>query len=238
MVNQELVTQLITKINTILSRKANSADLADVATSGSYNDLKNIPTQFPPSSHTHGNITNDGKAGNVENKPLITTTNGLISTGDFESSANNINMDGTASAGSTNKFARADHIHPSDTSRAPESHASTDSTYGLGSTTAYGHCKTVNDLNTASHSNGNALSAYQGKVLKDAVDGKANIIHSQASNTITDANTYSNIGNTANTQESINAAINEKIVAANIQIVDDITDVEENGIYLIIPEVE
>lgn len=28
-------------------------DFADVATSGSYNDLKNVPTEFPPEAHTH-----------------------------------------------------------------------------------------------------------------------------------------------------------------------------------------
>lgn len=39
----------------------------------------------------------------------------------------------------------------------------------------------------------------------------APIIHTQASSTITDSNTYSNIGNTAQTQESINSAINSKL---------------------------
>ena len=41
-----------------------------------------------PSSHTHGNITNDGKVGSTENKPLITTTSGKITTGSFGTSAN------------------------------------------------------------------------------------------------------------------------------------------------------
>ena len=35
--------------------------LATVATSGSYNDLSNKPTTMTPTSHTHGNITNDGE---------------------------------------------------------------------------------------------------------------------------------------------------------------------------------
>lgn len=36
-----------------ISGKANKSDLATVATSGSYKDLKNIPTSFAPSSHKH-----------------------------------------------------------------------------------------------------------------------------------------------------------------------------------------
>lgn len=56
--------------------------------------------------------------------------------------------------------------------RTPTAHASSSTTYGVGSTSEYGHVKTVNGLTTASHSSGLALSAYQGKVLKDEVDGK------------------------------------------------------------------
>jgi len=44
-------------------------------------------------SHTHGNITNDGKIGSVSGKPLITTTDGTITTGTFGTS------DGTFCAG-------------------------------------------------------------------------------------------------------------------------------------------
>ena len=52
----------------------------------------------------------------------------------------------------------------------PSSHAVNASTYGLGTTGVYGHVKTVNGLTTSSHSNGLALSAYQGYVLDN---GKA-----------------------------------------------------------------
>ena len=51
--------------------------------------------------------------------------------------------------------------------KAPNSHASSDTTYGVGTTANYGHCKTINGLTQSSHVNGNALSAYQGKVLND-----------------------------------------------------------------------
>ena len=56
--------------------------------------------------------------------------------------------------------------------KAPTSHASSSSTYGLGSTSNYGHVKTINGLTQSSHSDGTALSAYQGKLLKDAIDAK------------------------------------------------------------------
>ena len=49
-------------------------------------------------------------------------------------------MDGTAAVGSeTGKFARGDHVHPTDTSRAPNNHASADTTYGAANTVKYGH---------------------------------------------------------------------------------------------------
>jgi hypothetical protein len=65
-------------------------------------------------------------------------------------------------------------------SKAPISHASAATTYGVGTTTTYGHCKTINALTTSSHSNGLALSAYQGKVLSDAIAAKANATHSHS----------------------------------------------------------
>ena len=52
-----------------------------------------------PKSHTHGNITNDGKVGSTSGKPLITTTNGLVTTGSF----------GTTSG----TFAEGNHTHSS-----------------------------------------------------------------------------------------------------------------------------
>lgn len=51
------------------------------------------------------------------------------------------------------------------TKKAPTSHASSATTYGVGTTSNYGHCKLANSLTTSSHTDGVALSAYQGKVL-------------------------------------------------------------------------
>ena len=49
------------------------------------------------------------------------------------------NMDGTADVGSGTKWAREDHVHPTDTSRAPTDHASSGTTYGIGTASLYGH---------------------------------------------------------------------------------------------------
>lgn len=51
--------------------------------------------------------------------------------------------------------------------KAPTNHASTGTGYGLGTTANYGHVKTRNDLNATTYVDGEALSAYQGKVLSD-----------------------------------------------------------------------
>lgn len=56
--------------------------------------------------------------------------------------------------------------------KAPNSHASSATTYGVGTTANYGHVKTINGLTQSSHVDGTALSAYQGKVLKDLLDTK------------------------------------------------------------------
>lgn len=54
--------------------------------------------------------------------------------------------------------------------KANQSHASTETTFGLGNKSAYGHVKLVDGLDTEKYAAGEALSAYQGKVLKDRID--------------------------------------------------------------------
>lgn len=85
-------------------------------------------TEFSSSSkttknaHVHGNISTDGKVGTTENKPLITGTGGAVTTGKFEDDVTNIKANGTVSVGSSNNFARSDHIHPSDSNKASSNH--------------------------------------------------------------------------------------------------------------------
>lgn len=113
------------------------------------------------SNHTHGNITNAGAIGSTANLPVITTTSGKLTTGSF----------GTAA----NTFCQGNDSRLSDT-RTPKSHATSANTYGLGSTSNYGHVKTINNLTQSSHSDGTALSAYQGKILNDKIDNIVNSV--------------------------------------------------------------
>ena len=59
---------------------------------------------YSTTSHTHGNISSDGKVGTASGKPLITTTGGSVTTGAF----------GTSSG----QFAEGNHTHSSYTSTA------------------------------------------------------------------------------------------------------------------------
>lgn len=60
-------------------------------------EVTDFPSTMAPSSHTHGNLTNEGKLGSTSGKPVITTTGGAITTGAF----------GTSSG----QFAEGNHTH-------------------------------------------------------------------------------------------------------------------------------
>ena len=101
------------------------------------------------SIHSHGNITSDGKVGTTANKPLITTTGGAVTTGSFGTSAN------TFCQGNDSRLSDA---------RTPTAHASTATTYGVGSNTNYGHVKLYDNI-TGSNTDG----APTQKAVKEAV---------------------------------------------------------------------
>jgi phage-related tail fiber protein len=96
----------VTNLQSVLDGKASSTHThsADAVTSGTF-DIARIPTGTTsttvcigndarlsdartPTSHTHGNISNTGAIGSTANLPLITTTNGAITTGSFGTAAN------------------------------------------------------------------------------------------------------------------------------------------------------
>lgn len=58
------------------------------------------------------------QASDIGAEPTISTKNSAFNQS-FETNTSNIKMDGSVSVGSSNNVARADHIHPSDTSRVP-----------------------------------------------------------------------------------------------------------------------
>lgn len=110
----------------------------------------------------------------------LTTDNGLMSSNEktklsriADDATKNI-VDTSLNTSSNNAIANK-AVATGLNGKAPTNHASygTSYPYGLGSTTNYGHCKTINGLTQSSHSDGTALSAYQGKILKDLIDTKS-----------------------------------------------------------------
>jgi len=77
-------------------------------------------------------------------------------------------MNGTAAIGTETAYAAGDHVHPTDTSRAPVSHASTATTYGAGNASNYGHVKLsdATDGTAAAASGGTAATP---KAVSDAL---------------------------------------------------------------------
>lgn len=76
---------------------------------------------------------------------------------------------GSGSAGSATTFSKSDHVHPTDTSRAPVDHKSTNTTYGVGDGTNYGHVKlsdSTSDSTVAAASGGTAATP---KAVYDAL---------------------------------------------------------------------
>ena len=84
--------------------------------------------------------------------------------------ANNPAMDGTAAKGSATTVARSDHVHPTDTSRAPTSHASSATTYGTGTSANYGHVKLSDSTSSTSSTNGGvAATPAAVKAVADSI---------------------------------------------------------------------
>jgi len=178
-------------------------------------------TSRASSTHVHGNITNDGKIGSTANKPLITTTSGSVTTGNFETSTNNIKMDGTVNVGSSNNFARSDHVHPTDTSRASTDTA-TSSKNGLMSKEDKSKLDGVEDeANNYIHPSYTAKTNGLYKVTVDntghisgtnTVSGSDLPSHNHDTGDMKDTSAYGNIGSSANaTQKTINNNINTKL---------------------------
>lgn len=83
-------------------------------------------------------------------------------------------------------------------SKAPNNHASSNTTYGLGTQSNYGHNKLINNLTTTSYQDGMALSAYQGKLLNDKVStaqSTANTARTEAQNAQSTANSANSNAN-------------------------------------------
>lgn len=73
-------------------------------------------------------------------------------------------MNGEASSGTSILISRADHIHPTDNTRAPLDHSSEALIYGIGTASKYGHVKVDNSISSTS------TNPVQNNVIKNYVD--------------------------------------------------------------------
>lgn len=117
--------------------------------------------------------------------------------------------------------------------KAPNNHASSNTTYGLGTQSNYGHNKLINNLTTTSYQDGMALSAYQGKLLNDKVttaQSTANTARAEAQSANSNANgrlsinggsMYGPISSNSEIAGTTIAGTNFKITGGNLTIGDD-----------------
>ena len=181
----------------------NKLDVED-AFSGSYNDLSDVPTSFNPSSHNHSisdvsnlqtSLNAKLETGDVGSAALSNDYYDLdnlpsLFDGDYDSLTNKPSIPSKTSeltndGDGTNVFVKNNDSRLSD-SRTPTSHRASATTYGVGNASYYGHCRVINNLTKSSHTDGYALSAYQGYILKQDVEGKASSTHNHTKSDITD----------------------------------------------------
>ena len=99
-----------------------------------------------PTSHSHGNITNDGKIGSTATLPIITTTAGALTTGSFGTGA------GTFCQGNDSRLSNA---------RTPTAHAGT-------------HVNGTDDIQSATSSQKGLMTSTQAGKL-DGIEANADV---------------------------------------------------------------
>lgn len=177
MVQIDLGERLIRLADKVLSKNSNETiGHTGGITNATANDTyipttKAVKEYVDEHEHQHGNIQNNGSIGSTANKPIITTTNGVLTTGSFGTSAN------TFCQGNDSRLSN---------DRNPISHAVNDTRYGAASSTNYGHIRVMDNLTSTGTTD--ALSANQGKELKTLVDTKIPITDIKDNLTSSDTN--------------------------------------------------
>ena len=128
-------------------------------------------------SESGGVVTLTGSDGSTSTVNIPTATSDLNNDSGFITSSSvpsatttSPKMDGTAAVGSETTWAKGDHVHPTDTSRAPTSHASSATTYGTGTSSNYGHLKLSDSTTSTSSTNGGiAATPAAVKAVADAI---------------------------------------------------------------------
>ncbi len=198
----------VATLKTDMALKKADVGLANVVDGAQVNVLQGIQKNGTTVSITNkiANITVPTKTSD------ITNDSGFITIVDVPegaaASTTTPKMNGTAAVGTQTAFARGDHVHPVDTSRAPTSHASTATTYGAGSSTNYGHVKLSDATNgTATAASGGTAASPKAvadalKAAKDYADTLDTGVTGVKGNAETDYRT----GNVNLTAENIGAS--------------------------------
>lgn len=139
-----------TELNTTYAQKNHTHPIDSSLDSTSTNPVQNKAVKAKTDSiesaltgksdtnHTHAEAS-ASSAGFLSSTLFSKLSNIATGATKNDPSTNNPLMDGTADKGSETNYARGDHVHPTDTSRAPTSHASSATTYGASSASNYGH---------------------------------------------------------------------------------------------------
>ena len=187
------------------------ADILDEL-SISWDDVTGKPSSFTPSSHAHGNLQNDGQVGSTvqASKNVVTDANGKITTENkptipsANSTATNIKMDGTQSAGSLSSYAKADHVHPTDTSRASSDHV---------------HGSITNDGKVGSSANVPLITGTGGVVSAGSFEATATNIKMNGTQSVGSRNTFAR-GDHVHPSDTTKSAKSETIDITKIELID------------------
>ena len=153
-----------------------------IPTNTTYSDMKGATSSV---AGTHGLVPAPAAGANTKylrgdgtwQTPPNTTyslatssSNGLLSSGDFTKlskvTATEMGyLDGVTSS-----------IQTQINAKAPTSHASSSTTYGVATSSSYGHAKVIDNLTTSSTSSGYALHAHQGYLLNNRLSDVEDII--------------------------------------------------------------
>ncbi len=185
-----------------------------------------------PKTHTHGNISNDGKIGSDSGKIITTGSNGVLTASssitkslisDFPTSMTptshshgSLANGGTLNSdiSSVNKIAVTDSSNNLKTiSQLPYSKISGTPTIPTKTSDLTNNSGFLTSHNPVDDSlSSTSTNAVQNKVINTALNGKANSSHEHSSGDVKDSSAYSNIGSSANaTQKTINDKINTAI---------------------------
>ena len=119
----------ITESQTVATIPAATTSLAGVMTSSDKSKLNGIASGAEANVQSDWNVTSSSSDAYIKNKPTIpdstsdlTNDSGFITSADVPAASSTTpTMDGTAAVGTGTTWARADHVHPTDTSRASAS---------------------------------------------------------------------------------------------------------------------